>query len=594
MRFKAPRSRTRTILVLCGILFALLAGSARAATIQVNSLSDTPATGTCTLREAIASADGNADAGNCTHSGTYGDDTITFGSSVLGTITLSSSQLNINPTQPGRLTIQGPGAAGLEVSAANSSRVFHIAFSAAPTANAVTIHGLTISNGSVTNNNGGGIFNEGSLTLDGDLVSDNHATASLNGPTTNAAIALGGGIESTPALLTVSHTQITGNTVSSTAGGGSTLNTATALGAGIHAAGGGGGILTIDQSSIYDNTATATATDNGAQAIAQGGGVWSSAGAQTGIFRSTVANNTLIAGGTGSTQETGGGVETDITAMGAFSASLLDDTVTGNDAADTGANLAGAAGSTGITIRNTIVAGGHGGATNCSGVTSIGHNLTEDATCGSDTGDIPNTPPQLKSLGFYGGPTQTEPPNTGSPAIDKGVGGVFDFDQRGLDRTWQFNVIDGPGGDGTDIGAVEIQGPIIQSTSPLSPSSNQSPKVIGTVEPGSSVQLHGAAGCADAPLGGGTASQFASPGIAPTSPLAPGSTTTFRAASLYGTARSACSPTSAAYTVPAQSTPVPVPTPTPTPAPHKKKCKKKKKGKKAAVVAKKKCKKKRK
>jgi CSLREA domain-containing protein len=596
MRFKAQRSRTGMILVLCGILFALLAAPAGAATIQVNTLSDTPATGTCTLREAIVSADGNDDSGNCTHSGTYGDDTITFGSSVFGTITLSLGQLNIEPTQPGTLTIQGPGAAGLEVSAANSSRVFHIAFSAAPTANAVTIHGLTISDGSVTNNNGGGIFNEGSLTLDRDLVFDNHATASFNGGTTNAVTALGGGIESTPALLTVSHSQITGNTVSSTAGGGSTSNTATALGAGIHASGGGGGILTIDQSSIYANTATATATDTGAQAIAEGGGVWSSAGATTGITSSTIANNTLSAGGAGaSTQETGGGVETNITALGAFNATLLDDTVTGNDAANTGANLADAAGGSGLQIRNTIVADPSGGSNNCStGITSLGHNLSNDASCAlTGTGDKPNTAPGLLAFGAYGGPTPTRPPAPASAAIDAGLS-TQPHDQRDLQRVWQFNVPDGTGGNGADIGAVEIQGPLIKSTSPLSPNSNPSPKVIGTVEPGSLVQLHAQAGCADGPLGSGTASQFASPGIAPTSPLAAGGTTTFRAASLYGTARSVCSPTSVSYTVPAQSTPVPTPTPTPTPAPHKKKCKKKKQGKKTAAVAKKKCKKKRK
>jgi CSLREA domain-containing protein len=597
---KSLRRRAGTALALSTALTLLLAGTARAATIQVDSSADTPAPGSCTLREAINSADGDADSGNCTHTGSYGSDTITFDNSLFGdTITLTAGELLIDPgIHLGTLTIQGPGAAGLEVSGGDLSRVFHIAFAAAQTANAVTIHGLTISNGSITNGNGGGIFNEGSLTLDRDLVFDNHATASFNGGGTNAVTTVGGGIESTPALLTVSHSQISGNTVSSTAGGGSTSNTATALGAGIHASGGGGGILTIDQSSISDNTATATATGTGAQAIAEGGGVWSSAGAQTGIFRSTVANNTLIAGGTGaSTQETGGGVETNITALGAFNASLFDDTVTGNDAANTGANLADAAGGSGLQIRNTIVADPSGGSNNCStGITSLGHNLAEDASCSPDgTTDLDDTDPELLVLGNYGGSGQTRPPDAGSPAIDAGFSD-FEADQRDLTRPWEFiNVADGDGGNGADIGSVEIQGPFVSVTVPASPSSNLSPHVIGTVEDGSTVDLHATSNCSDAPLGTGSTFAFGITGIAPTNPLPTGSTTVFRAQSHYGTALSACSPSSVSYTVPAAQPPPPgaVPT-TPTPPTQpKKKCKKKHK-KRAASAKKKKCKKKKK
>jgi hypothetical protein len=601
MLLKSLRRRAGTALAISTALTLLLAGTARAATIDVNSSAD-PTDGTnCTLRQAIENADENAQTNTSCAAGT-GNDTITFDNSLLGqTITLGSELLiSPAPLQTGTLTIQGPGAVGLEVDGGNGWRVFHIAFSAAPTANAVTIHGLTISNGSVTNQNGGGILNEGSLTLDRDLVFDNHATATFNGGTANAVTALGGGIESTPALLTVSHSQITGNTVSSTAAGGSTSNTATALGAGVHASGGGGGILTIDQSSIYDNTATAIANDTGAQAIAEGGGVWSSAGAQTGIFGSTIANNTLTAGGTGaSTQETGGGVETNITALGAFKATLLDDTVTGNDAANTGANLAEAAGGSGLQIRNTIVAQPSGTLSNCStGVTSLGHNLVGDASCPNDgTADLLQADPGLLPLDSYGGSGPTRPPDMGSPAIDAGFSD-FTTDQRDLTRPWEFiNVPDSSGGNGADIGSVEIQGPFVSATDPASPSSNRQPRVIGGAEDGSTIELHATSNCSDSPVGTGTIGQFALPGIMPASPLALGSTTLFRARSHYGTALSACSPTSVSYTVPAESTPIPTPTPTPTPqpAPTKKKCKKKKKAKKGAVTAKKKkCKKKRK
>ena len=220
-------------------------------------------------------------------------------------------------------------------------------------------------------------------------------------------------------------------------------------------------------------------------------------------------------------------------------------------------------------------------------VTPLGHNLAEDATCGSGTDDIPSTPANLKPLDFYGGLTETRPPATGSAAIDKGVGGVSDSDQRGFNRTWQFDIPDGPSGDGTDIGSVEIQGPVITGIDPLSPNSNPSPRVSGTVEPGSTVELHRDGACADSPLGTGTAAEFASPGIAST-PLAAGSTTTFRAASLYGSARSICGASSVAYTV---TSPPTTPSPAPT-TPKKKKCKKAKK--KTGATSAKKCKKKRK
>jgi hypothetical protein len=577
------RSKAGTALALGTALTFLLAGTAGAATIPVNSSAD-PADGSnCTLRQAIENADNDTQT-NASCAAGLGDDTITFDSSLFGQTIALGSELLINPTTTGTLTIQGPGAAGLEVDGGNGWRVFHIASTAFPTANAVTIHGLTISNGSVTNANGGGILNQGSLHLDRDFVSDNTATASSTGGTTNQATALGGGIESSGGLLSVSFSQIAGNTVTSTAGGGSTSNTATARGGGIHASGDFAGILTIGQSSIYGNTATATATGTGAQAIAEGGGVWSSAGAQTSITSSTMANNTLTASGT-SAQETGGGVETSITV--GFAASLLDDTVTGNDAATTGANLAATA--NGLKIRNTIVADAIG-ASNCSAVTSLGHNLAEDASCSPNgTTDLDNTDPDLLVLGNYGGSGQTRPPDLESPAIDAGFSDAT-ADQRDLTRPWEFiNVPDGAGGNGADIGSVEIQGPFVSATDPASPSTDRQPHVIGGAEDQSTIDLHATGDCSDSPLGTGTIGQFALPGITPASPLALGSTTTFHAQSHYGTALSACSPTSVSYTVPPGST-TPPSSPPPAQPIKKKKCKKKHKKRSAAAA--KKCKKK--
>jgi hypothetical protein len=472
MLLKSRRNGAGTALALGITLTLLLAGPARAATIQVNSSADPTDGSNCTLRQAIANAESDTQT-NLSCAAGAGNDTITFDNSLAGdTITLSAGELLINPTVTGTLTIQGPGALGLEVSGniADPSRVFHIAFAAVQTANAVTIQGLTISNGSATDQNGGGILNQGSLTLDHDYVQHNLASGTASGGTANQVTTLGGGIESSGGLLTVSHSQISDNTISSAAGGGSTSNAATARGAGIHASGDIAGILTIDHSSIHDNTATATATGTGEQATAEGGGVWSSAGAQTSIISSTIANNTLTAAGT-SMQETGGGVETKIT-LG-FAALLIDDTVTGNAAATTGANLA--ATDMGLKIKNTIVADSTGAALNCSAITSLGHNLADDSSCSPNgTTDLATTNPNLLPLGLYGGSGPSRPPDIGSPAIDAGFSDDT-TDQRDLTRPWDFTDIpNASGGNGADIGAVEIQAPPVStppsaSTPPLSP-----------------------------------------------------------------------------------------------------------------------------
>jgi hypothetical protein len=465
MLLKSRRNRAGTALALSITLTVLLAGSARAEMIPVNSSLD-PADGSnCTLRQAIVNAENNAQTNLSCAAGT-GDDTITFDDSLLGdTITLDGTELLIDPgVNMGTLTIQGPGAEGLEVSGNDLSRVFHITFAAVQTANQVTIRGLKISHGAVANANGGGILNQGSLTLDHDLVSNNTANGSASGGTTNQVNTFGGGIDNTGGALAVSFTEIAHNSVSSTAAGGSTSNTATARGAGIHAVGDVAGILNIDHSSIHNNSATAGANGTAAQAIAEGGGVWSSAGAQDSMVNSTVADNTLSATG-GSEQEMGGGVNTAIT-LG-FAAFLADNTVTGNDAT-TGANLAATA--NGMTIRNTIVADPPPAASNCSGITSLGHNLADDATCSPDgTTDLATTNPVLLPLGLYGGSGPSRPPDVGSPAIDAGFSDAV-TDQRELTRPSDFTDIpNASGGNGADIGAVEIQAPPVSPTGPSTP-----------------------------------------------------------------------------------------------------------------------------
>jgi uncharacterized repeat protein (TIGR01451 family) len=109
-------------------------------------------------------------------------------------------------------------------------------------------------------------------------------------------------------------------------------------------------------------------------------------------------------------------------------------------------------------------------------ITSLGYNLTSDdgqtAIVGSavfggtgfftSTGDQTNTNPMLGPLQLNGGQTPTHALLCGSPAIDAGTnftGAATDQRGGGFSRTFQFGNGKLAGGDGTDIGAYEVQMP---------------------------------------------------------------------------------------------------------------------------------------
>jgi hypothetical protein len=107
------------------------------------------------------------------------------------------------------------------------------------------------------------------------------------------------------------------------------------------------------------------------------------------------------------------------------------------------------------TIGSTIL----DGTTLTGTVTSLGYNLSTDNGGGflTNATDITNTSPNLGPLQDHGGPTPTQAPLCGSPAIDQGTNFTgLATDQRGAPRTFDDpNIPNAPGGDGTDIGAVE-------------------------------------------------------------------------------------------------------------------------------------------
>ena len=151
----------------CGLSFALwqarrteatVSPSARevAANFTVSNINDS---GDGSLRKAILDANAMA-----------GDDTITFATpffSTPRTITLTSGELAINSN----LTITGPGANLLTVAGNNASRVFRI-----NSGFTVSLNGMAVTSGNGGDvGDGGGIRNDGTLTVTNSTISGNTA-----------------------------------------------------------------------------------------------------------------------------------------------------------------------------------------------------------------------------------------------------------------------------------------------------------------------------------------------------------------------------------------------------------------------------------
>jgi large repetitive protein len=318
---------------------------------------------------------------------------------------------------------------------------------------ALTLNGVTITGGTNSSGNGGGILSSGPVTLTDSVVTGN--TTAVNG----------GGIATNPGTLTITNSSVTNNTAGDDGGGANVQ----------------GGALNVTESTFSDNTATngsggaafrdgstggdvmlvrSTLNDNEAPTPGQGSGAIDSLRPLTAI-NSTVTGNS---GNTGGLAQAGSGQNL----------TLVYSTVAGNTSISNGAaNLAKASAS--IVSFGSVIGLPQGGP-NCSfsGATtaSNGFNFSDDASCGLlGTGDTQNGgDPGLGALGNNGGPTQTRLPQPDSPLVDAipagscqadGAAGIT-TDQRSLPR---------PALNGCDIGAVEVQpeGPAPPSAGPPSP-----------------------------------------------------------------------------------------------------------------------------
>ncbi|MBK8751026.1 MAG: DUF4214 domain-containing protein [Candidatus Competibacteraceae bacterium] len=385
----------------------------------------------------LTSANANVDA-----------DTIVFSPAVTGTLALTSGALSISNT----VTLSGPGASVLTISASNASRIFTIANGAT-----VSIDGLKLTDGTVSGDGGAILNGTGALTLSNCVLSGNLASSEggalfNNGGdvTISNSIVSGnsatdcGGFRNWYGVMTLTNSTVADNKASRYVGG--ICNNRNTSGAVLK------GTLTVTNSTVSGNIGT----DN------YGGGIHNAEGILT-VTNSTVSGN--------STRYSGGGVYSD----GALATvKITNSTVVGNASNYNGSGGGGIyMGGGSMRLANTLVAGNAVVTTSGTGkegkeiyrsggtFTSDGHNLFGvDGVAGLYqvtplASDITPLPGVLLSaiigpLANNGGPTQTLLPVVGSPAINAGDNSLIPAgvttDQRGVARI---------AGGAVDIGAVE-------------------------------------------------------------------------------------------------------------------------------------------
>jgi len=267
------------------------------------------------------------------------------------------------------------------------------------------------------------IFNIASASLNVSISGLTIANGKLSG------FASGGGISNNgTGTVTVTNSTISGNTAKN--GGGIFNNTSAAL--------------TITNSTISGNTANGNGPGEG-----DGGGISIPTNCTVTLTNSTISGNSA---------KQGGGISINVN----NTVTLTNSTISGNSARQFGGGISTALG--GVNVRNTLIAVNtaatwpdFSGALTSQGYNLIG-NTSGTTITGSTTGNQLNVNPGLGPLQNNGGPTFTHALLSGSTAIEGGNSSGSNTDQRGLARPVDSPVINNAtGGDGSDIGAYEVQ-----------------------------------------------------------------------------------------------------------------------------------------
>jgi hypothetical protein len=215
----------------------------------------------------------------------------------------------------------------------------------------------------------------------------------------------------------------------------------------------GGGISNVGMLTVTSSTIAGNKGDDG-------GGLYNSGTAN-------ISNTTISGNGRSGATSVGGGV---VNGGTTGSLTMTNSTVTNNEASSAGGGIFSDHG--GVNVRNTIIAvnSAPNGPDVAGTMVSEGYVLignTNGTTINTtQPGNIYNVNPLLGPLQNNGGPTQTHALGSGSSAIERGHSSGFNTDQRGLARPVDSpTVTNGGGGDGSDIGAYEVQADILPGCS---------------------------------------------------------------------------------------------------------------------------------
>jgi predicted outer membrane repeat protein len=338
------------------------------------------------------------------------------------------------------MTITGKGAANTIIQAAASPNVATWRIFQVTSTGNLTLDGVTVRNrrcngsctvvGGIHPNAGGGIYNNGILTVTNSAFSWNNSSTTggaiysnstltvINSTISNNSARAGGGI--------FNHDNGTGTVSNSTIVGNSTIDD-------------GGGIfnlaatLTVINSTISDNVAT----------YGGGGGILNAVNATLTLTNSTVSKNMAA---------DGGGIRN----FSSIAMTVTNSTISGNYADFEGGGIYDPVGIT--ELRNTIVANNIG--RNCFGtITNGGNNLQFGGTVANSCGtSIPTGDPKLGPLANNGGHTKTMALLAGSPAIDAIPVVSGSCNDTGVTKDQRDGTR--PQGAGCDIGAYEFGTPV--------------------------------------------------------------------------------------------------------------------------------------
>ncbi len=346
------------------------------------------------------------------------------------TITLTSGQLELSNTS-GTQTILGPPA-GVTVSGGGLSRVFQVDEQVT-----ASISGLTITEGGVTSP-GGGLTNDGTLTLTNCSISGNTAssgggvytgqygTTTLNNCTIsdNSALRNGGGLYDFLGTTTLNNCTVSGNSALGNRGGlydfvGATTMSDVVVQGNLAASGGGlaiffgttsftncsfsGDVASVSGGGLYNKGGTTTLTGctiSGERAAVNGGGLYNNDYGSTTLTNCTVSDNSASLNGGGLANSSGTTTLSDCTVSGNSSGhgggvcnlkgtTTLDNAEIRANSANDGGGLATYGGTTTLsdcTVSGNTAAGEAGGVLDNSGTTNLLNSTVSGNTAASSGG----------------------------------------------------------------------------------------------------------------------------------------------------------------------------------------------------------------